>query len=68
MSEIAEREISWLMHPYIPFGMVTNIFGDKFVGKTQLATAIISAATGSHVLHGQEMPNIPISVVWENDC
>jgi hypothetical protein len=65
MSEIVEREISWLMYPYIPFGMVTNIFGDKFIGKTQLASAIISAATGSQVLHGQEMPNVPISVLLQ---
>jgi archaellum biogenesis ATPase FlaH len=70
MSDIPGREISWLMHPYIPFGKVTNISGDKNSGRTSLALAIVAAATGGHALPGQESPNAPIRALLQapEDC
>jgi hypothetical protein len=67
MSDVPGRELTWLLPPYVPFGKVTNIFGDRGVGKSNLAMAIIAAATGGNPLPlpEQEVPNAPIHVLLQ---
>jgi hypothetical protein len=67
MSDVSGRELTWLLRPYIPFGKVTNIFGDRSVGKSNLAMAIIAAATGGNPLPlpEQEEQNAPIHVLLQ---
>jgi hypothetical protein len=65
MSDITERELFWLWWPYIPGGKVTDLYGDKNVGKTQLAMAIIAGVTGGRALPGQEAQKEPIHVLLQ---
>ncbi|MDR2179832.1 MAG: AAA family ATPase, partial [Synergistaceae bacterium] len=65
MSDIAERELYWPWWPYIPGGKVSNIYGDKNVGKTHLAMAVIAGVTGGRALPGRESPNEPIHVLLQ---
>ena len=54
MSDVVAEEIDWLWPGRIPIGMLTLVFGDGGVGKSQLSLAL-----ASHITHGRPWPDDP---------
>jgi hypothetical protein len=65
ISEVSEREISWVWRGYIPRGKLTHIHGEFNTGKTSLTLAVIAAVTGGHPLPGRSSPCEPIPVLLQ---
>jgi archaellum biogenesis ATPase FlaH len=45
LSTVEAKEVSWLWHPYIPFGKLTLLEGDPSAGKTFLSLALCASIT-----------------------
>lgn len=64
MQDIEVEAISWLWHPFIPYGKVTIIQGDPGEGKTTLVLQIIARLTkGESIIN--ENANPPINVIYQ---
>jgi DNA repair protein RadA/Sms len=60
MSEVQATEVSWLWHPYIPFGKITMIQGDPGDGKTMLVLTLSALLSNGSALPEQTAVNEPI--------
>lgn len=49
-SEIDARDVSWLLYPWVPKGMLTLVVGDACVGKSTFIAALIAYTTGAQIL------------------
>ena len=64
MSEIELQEVEWLWYPYIPFGKITIIQGDRGEGKTTLGLRLAAACSNGHGFPGMD-ELAPISVIYQ---
>lgn len=62
MSDVKPEDVTWLWHPYIPFGKLTIIEGDPGVGKSYATCALATAVTNGRGLPGVE-PSQPRNVL-----
>lgn len=64
MSDVDTKPVTWLWHPYIPFGKITIMQGDPGEGKTHLILAVTSLLTKGEALPGCE-PQQPMNVIYQ---
>lgn len=62
MADVAPEAVTWLWHPYIPFGKLTLLEGDPGVGKSWVALAIATAVSLGKGLPGGDLGD-PANVV-----
>ena len=64
MSDIQEKQVDWLWHPYIPCGKITIIQGDPGEGKTTFILRVAAMLT-----RGEALPfasaQLPMSVTYQ---
>lgn len=63
MSDVETEDVSWLWHPYIPYGKLTLMEGDPGEGKTFIGLAISAALTTGATLPGRDNTK-PVSVIY----
>ncbi len=64
LSDVEEREVSFLWKPYIPFGKLTILHGDAGNGKTYLAIQICAACTNRIPVPNMEETE-PFNVIYQ---
>lgn len=63
-TDIAEKSVKWLWHPYIPLGKITIMQGNSGIGKTMLALNIAATLSNSEPLPGDTDPREPVYVIY----
>ena len=64
-SSVPDETPSWLMYPYIPFGMITVVHGYPGSGKSSMLLDLVARATRGEVLpDGSRLPG-PIAAVYQ---
>lgn len=65
MSDVVKKEISWLWHPFIPYGKLTIIQGDPGDGKTTLVLNIAARVSKGEGLDENMSIKEPVKVIYQ---
>lgn len=57
LSEVEQKEVTFLWNPYIPKNKITILAGDPGVGKSSITLDIVSAVTKGRTIYGEPPPD-----------
>lgn len=63
-TDVVEKPVKWLWHPYLPLGKITIMQGNSGIGKTMLALNIAAALSNGEPLPGDTEPREPINIIY----
>jgi len=65
MNEIEAKPVSWLWYPYIPFGKITIVQGDRGEGKTTLSLRLAALLSRGQNLPCDDTKQSPTIVIYQ---
>lgn len=65
MADVEAKEVSWLWHPYIPYGKITIIQGDPGEGKTTFILHLAALLSKGDKLPCDDEARMPVNVIYQ---
>ena len=65
MSEVQSQEIEWLWYPFIPYGKLTIIHGDRGDGKTTMVLNLAAKLSKGEALDENMKVTEPVNVIYQ---
>ena len=65
MADVEAKKVSWLWHPYIPYGKITIIQGDPGEGKTTFILHLAALLSKGDKLPCDDEARMPVNVIYQ---
>jgi len=65
MADVEAKKVSWLWHPYIPYGKITIIQGDPGEGKTTFILHLAALLSKGDKLPCDDEARMPVNIIYQ---